>query len=153
MILKKVDYCEFMLHKDFLFDQIPKAQNSQPEYYEDVFEYYRENLKESDQNFMIFALENREIIGCAFIKYYAQESRFFLLNVNTRKDFWHTSKKVATKVVEFGLNEFFKTQKSIFLWVHEQNIVAQKLYEKSGFEKTEYYPPNLEFLAVGNDSL
>ena len=147
MILKKVDHKEFLKQKNYYFDQIPKAQNSNPNFSQDVFDYYQTNLKQNDQNFMMTAQENGEMIGCAFFVFYPQESKFFVVNINTKKDFQHTDKKVATNVVKEGLKEFFKIHNKIFLWVHKENTIAIKLYEKLGFKKTDYYPKNLKFLA------
>lgn len=147
MQFKKVDFEEFCAHKNYYFEQIPKAQNSNPEYKQDVFDYYFNNLKNDNQNFIMTALENDEIIGCAFFMFYKEEGEFFLLNVNTKKEFQHSTKKVATNVLKFGLQEFFKTHDKIYLWVEKNNINAQKLYEKLNFATTDYYPDNLDFLA------
>ncbi len=147
MILKKVDLNEFEIHKIYYFEQIPKAQNSNFDYATDIFDYYQTALKENSQNFVAIAIEKGEMIGCALFRFYNEENKFFVLNVNTKKPFQHTPKKVATNVVKFGLKEVFKMHDKVFLWVDKENVIAQKLYKKLGFETIDYYyPKNLDFL-------
>lgn len=146
MILKKVGFEKFLEHRIYYYDEIPKAQNSEEKHKPFVFDYYFNALKVNSKNFLSIAVENGEIIGCALFRFYEQENKFFLLNVNTRKDFQRSSKKVATNVLKFGLKEFFANHNEIFLWVSKDNLIAQKLYQKFGFKQINYFPDKLEFL-------
>ncbi len=143
-----VDYKKFLENKDFYYEQIPKAQNSDEKYKPFIFTYYKEALKSNDKSFISICKEDNEIVGIALIRYYIEEKKFFLINVNTRKDFQHSNKKIGTNVVLNGLKNFFenKVDNEIFLWVNKDNIYAKKIYEKVGFEKTSYYPTKLKFL-------
>lgn len=152
MDIVKVDLNEFLSNKDFYYEQIPKAQNSDPKYKDSVFDYYIEALKSYENSFLMTAQEQGQVIGCALFRYYEKEDKFFVLNVNTRKDCQHTSKKVATNVLLAGMNEFFNSGSELNLWVAKTNLVAQKLYSKLGFEINEgYYPKKLDFLKGGEE--
>lgn len=146
----KVDFDDFCKNKEFYYEQIPMAQNSNPKYNDDIYDFYVKALKTHKNNFIMTAQEDGQVIGCALFRYYEPENRFFILNVNTRKDFQHTAKKVATNVIIAGLNEFFKFEDEVSLWVGKDNHVAQKLYKNIGFDvNDEYYPRELDFLKGG----
>ena len=140
----KVNKLDFLNNQDFFKEQIPKAQNTKKEYIDDVFEYYNENLKD-ERNYLVAYMLDNEIISCALVRYYEEEKKYFLINVNTRKDFQH--KGVATKFLTTALEDFFSNNKNenIYLWVHPKNEIAIKLYNKLGFQKTDYFPNKLTF--------
>ena len=97
---------------------------------------------------------DKEIISCACIRYYEEEDKYFLINVNTRKDF--QLKGIATEFLTIAMEDFFSNNKNenIYLWVHPKNEIAIKLYNKLGFEKTDYFPNKLNFKDnIINDSI
>lgn len=148
----KVGYKDYCDKKDFYYEQIPLAQNTPPEYVPNVYEHYIESLKSHENNFIMTAQEDGQVIGCALFRYYEQENKYFVINVNTRKEYQHTAKKVATNVMLAGMKEFFKFGDELNLWVGKDNYIAQKMYVKLGFEINEgYYPKNLDFLRGGEE--
>ena len=87
---------------------------------------------------------DKEIISCACIRYYEEEDKYFLINVNTRKDF--QNKGIATKFLTNVLKDFFnKVNDNLYLWVNSENKIAIKLYAKLGFQKTDYFPDKFSF--------
>ncbi len=143
-----VDYKKFLENKDFYYEQIPKAQNSDEKYKPFIFTYYKEALKSNDKSFISICKEDNEIVGIALIRYYIEEKKFFLINVNTRKDFQHSNNKIGTNVVLNGLKNFFdnKVDNEIFLWVNKDNIYAKKIYQNLGFKQTNYCPRQLKMM-------
>lgn len=76
-----------------------------------------------------------------------------MLNVNTRADY--QNKGVASKLLNSTLQDFFNEHnESIYLWVSSKNEIANKLYDKLGFAKTDYFPEKLEFYEnIKNDNI
>lgn len=149
----KVYNKDFLNKQSYFKEQIAKVQNTKKEYVNDVFEYYKENLKDKRSYIVAYMLDN-EIISCACVRYYEKENKYFLINVNTRKDFQH--KGIATEFLTIAMEDFFSNNKNenIYLWVHPKNEIAIKLYNKLGFEKTDYFPNKLNFKDnIINDSI
>ena len=131
MKLKNIYLKDFENNKDFFYKQIPRAQNSDLHYSDDIFIYYLESLKEHPQSFISVAEHNGEVVGCALFKYYKELDKFFIVNVNTRKDFQHTKYKVATSVVASGLEHFFdKTGKTDIFCGYIHLILQQSRHMK-----------------------
>lgn len=156
MNFKTVYLQEFLNNKDYYYEQIPKVQNFPDGQYESVFEYFKKYLAGNEKSFFTTCEINGELIGINLITYFPEEDKFYLMNVNTRKDYQHTDMKIGTKTTQFSLDNFFKTSEydRIYLWVRPDNAYAKKLYENLGFEPTDYFPTKLDFLEnIKNDEI
>lgn len=145
MKFKAIYIDEFLKNKLFFYNEIPSAQNTDKKYYINVYEYYKNALSENKDNFIFVCLEDNSIISTSLYCYYKEENKFFILNVNTRKDY--QNKKIATKLLKEGMNYFFNKTKEteIYLWVNQNNEIATHLYNKLGFKTTKYTPNKLKF--------
>ena len=152
MEYRKITEKEFLANAEYFKVQIPTAQNTRQEYFYDVFEYYKDHLKDK-RNYISVYINNNDIIACALVCFYKEEHKYFLLNVNTRVDY--QNKGVASKLLNATLQDFFNEHnESIYLWVSPKNEVANKLYSKLGFVKTGYFPEKLEFSDnIRNDNI
>jgi len=148
-----VDYNEFIKNKDYYYEQIPKAQNAKEKYKQYIFNYYNDVLKNKKAFSSICKIDN-EIVGIATVIYYKEENKYFLINVNTRKDC--QNKKIGTNVVKNGIKHFFDNniENELYLWVNKDNNIAKKLYNNIGFKQTSYFPEKLEFAKnIKNDDI
>ena len=146
MRYRQIFFQDFMDNQEYFYRQISLAQNSDFAYINDIYKYYESILEHDKRAFISICEEKGEIIGCALFRYYSEVGKFFEINVNTRKDYQHSSKKVATNVVSAGLKRFFDgIGDEIYLWVHPTNIPAIKAYEKNGFKKVDVSLDKLSF--------
>lgn len=55
MEFRKITQKEFLSNADYFKVQIPTAQNTNQKYFNDVFEYYKEHLKD-ERNYIIIVI-------------------------------------------------------------------------------------------------
>ena len=141
---KIIRYDDFIKNEEYFKTEIPKAQNSDEKHINSIFNYYKETLSDK-RNFMAICEYDNHIIGCITYIYYEEEKKYFLINVNTQKDFQH--KGIAKNLIKFGNDKFFDSHNTpLYLWVNPKNIIAKNLYEALNFKKIDNYYPTLKFL-------
>ncbi len=147
---------DFLKNKNYFYEQIPKAQNSNLQFIDDIHEYYIQALNSNQHAFLAICENDGEMIGIACFRYYPELNKFFIVNVNTRLDYQHTKYKIATNVIRFGLENFFKDNQnqSIYLWVNEKNTPAIKAYKRNGFKKSDLDLMGVDFYDnIKNDEI
>ena len=91
----------------------------------------KEELESKNKKYFV-AKENGEIVG--FAGYMVNPPDFEIMNIVTKKN--KRGKGIGTallnKIIEIAKNNHAE---KIFLEVNEKNIIARKLYEKTGFEE------------------
>ncbi len=128
----KIDTNEFNKNRDKIIAQIISAQNTPINYAKNVREYYT-NVFLNNKAVLYACMVNNEFIAVETVCFYPEIEKFCLINVNTRKDF--QNKKVATRLTDFALADFFATHKDtpMYLWVHPDNF-ATNMYKHLGFK-------------------
>lgn len=130
--LTYIDQCD-LLFKNFIKSELKYDNNLA---YRDDFKSFKNDLTDI-KNFLYSAIENNTVIG--FLYCYINKSKSELndvahlgfLYVNEE----YRNKKIATKLIETFINEIkLLGIKNIDVKVYNNNVIANKLYKKFGFD-------------------
>ncbi|MGI6787301.1 MAG: ribosomal protein S18-alanine N-acetyltransferase [Acholeplasmataceae bacterium] len=109
-------------------------------------EYPNISYQMSSKNYRIYvACDEEEIIGYVLYQVIDDEGEVYFFTVKNE----YRGKKIGQNLLDFSLNELRKEKiKKVTLETRASNVVAQKIYEKSGFVnvsvRIRYYTDNQE---------